>query len=80
MPLDKAGKLAILAAQRGPREHELYAAEIACEVKEAAVKHGATGVSEDEVTVARAERDGIQAQIDAIDKRAEKVQAEPDDA
>lgn len=79
MPLGKQDKLAILASQRGPREHELYAAQIALEVKEAAVEHGATGVDEDQVTAARAERDGIQSQIKVIDDTVEEVTAEPDD-
>jgi hypothetical protein len=79
MALGKQGKLDILAAQRGPLEHELFAAEIQVETKEAGVKHGATGVTEDQVTAAREERDGIEAQIAAIDKRREEVSAEADD-
>jgi hypothetical protein len=76
--LDKQGKLNLLAAARGPLEHELYAAEIEVEVKEAAVKHGATGVTQEMVEGAKANRDARQAQIDAIDAKAEKANLEDD--
>lgn len=78
MGLDKAGRLAILAAERGPLEHELYAAEIEVEVKEVAVEHGSTGVTQDLVEAAKARRDGIAAQIKAIDDAKEKVKLEED--
>lgn len=78
MGLTKAGKLATLAAERGPLEHELFAAEIQVEVKEAGVEHGATGVTQEQVEEAKATRDGIKAQIKVIDDRKEKVDLEED--
>jgi hypothetical protein len=79
MSLDKQGRLAILSARRGPREHELFAAQIEVETKEAAVEHGSTGVTQEMVEEAKAVRDGIQAQIDVIDAKREEVSAEPDE-
>jgi hypothetical protein len=79
MGLDKQGRLDILAAQRGPLEHALYAAQVNTEVKEEAVKHGATGVTQEEVEQVKAERDGIQAQIDVIDENRKNVKREADD-
>ena len=79
MGLTKQSKLAALAASRGPLEHELFAAEIQVEVKEAGVKHGATGVTQEQVEEAKANRDGIQAQLDAINDREEKVNLEDDE-
>lgn len=80
MPLDQQGKIDLLAAARGPKEHELFAAEIEVEVKEAAVKHKATGVTQEMVESAKSYRDGILAQIDVIDAKAEKANLEADDA
>lgn len=78
MGLTKQGKLAQLAASRGPLEHELFAAEIEVEVKEAGVEHGSTGVTQDQVEEAKAHRDGVAAQIKVIDDRKEKVNLEDD--
>lgn len=76
MGLDKQGKLDILAAERGPREHELFAAQVELEVKEEGVKHGLTGVTEDVVEEVRKRVDAIKAQIKVIDDHAEKVNLE----
>lgn len=80
MSLDKAGRLAILAAERGPREHELYAAEVEVEVKEAAVKAGSEEVTQEMVEEAKARCKAVQAQVDVIDSKRQEVEAEPDDA
>ena len=79
MGLTKQGMLEILAANRGPLEHELYAAEIELEVKEEGVKHGATGVTQEQVEAVKARRDGLQAQVKVIDDQAEKTRLEQDD-
>jgi hypothetical protein len=76
--IDKQGKLAILAAQRGPLEHELFAAEIELEVKATAVDHGATGVTQEMVEGCKERVEAIQAQIQCIDDRKEKVNLEED--
>lgn len=80
MGLTKQGKLDRLAAERGPLEHELFAAQMQVVVKEAGVKHGATGVDQDQVEAAKANETAIQAQIDALDKVKEKVDLEEDDS
>lgn len=79
MGLTKQGKLEQLAADRGPLEHELFAAENQVLVKEAGVEHGATGVTQEQVEAAKAHRDGIKAQIKALDDRKEKVDLEEDE-
>jgi hypothetical protein len=80
MGLDKAGRLAILDAERGPLEHEAYAAAIELEVKEEGVKHGATGVTQAHVEACKERYEGIQAQIKVIDDAKEKVELEEDPA
>lgn len=80
MGLTKQGKLSILGAERGPLEHELFAAEIELEVKEEGAKHGATGVVQEHVEAVKARVDGIKAQIKVIDDRAEKANLEDDEA
>lgn len=79
MGIDKQSRLAQLAASRGPLEHQQFAAEIEVEVKEAGVKHAGTGVDQDQVEAAKANLEGINAQIKVIDDRAEKVKLEDDD-
>lgn len=77
MALTKTGKLEILAAQRGTLEHEQYAAETECEVKEAAVKEEA--LPQEELERARARLKAVESQIAVLDAKAKKVEAEPDD-
>jgi len=79
MGIDKAGRLAILAAERGPLEHELYTAQIQLETKEAGVEHGATGVTQEQVEEAKARVEGIEAQIAVIDDNRKKVKLEEDE-
>jgi hypothetical protein len=79
MGIDKQGKLAILAAQRGPLEHELFAAEIELETKTIAVEHASTGVTQEMVEACKERVEGIRAQIKAIDDRKEKVNLEGDE-
>jgi hypothetical protein len=79
MGLDQQGKLDILAAQRGPLEHELFAVELELDVKEEGVLHGATGVTQEMVEEVKARRDGIAAEIKVIDDRKERVDLEEDE-
>lgn len=74
MGIDKQGKLDIIAAQKGPLEHELFAAQVNLETQEVAVDHGSTGVTKEHVEEAKARRDAIQAQLDSLDERAKEIE------
>lgn len=79
MGLTKQGRLDILAANRGPLEHELFAAETELDVQETGVKHKATGVTQEHVEATKDRVEGIKAQIKVIDDKAEKAKLEADD-
>jgi hypothetical protein len=76
MGIDKQGKLDIIAAQKGPLEHELFAAQVHLETQEVAVDHGSTGVTKEHVEEAKARRDAIQAQLDSLDEKAKEIEGE----
>lgn len=79
MGLEKQGRLAIIAAERGPLEHQLYAAEVELETKEIAVAHGVTGVTQDMVQEVKARKEALEDQIRMLDQRKQGVEAEGDE-
>jgi len=74
--MTKDAKLAAIAAERGPLEHQLYSAEIEVETKTIAVEHGVTGVTKEALEEAQARMASLKEQIAALDERKAQVEGE----